>query len=195
MAAGSIKGSGFESVVADVVRLLEEGRFSRAQLNRRLAPHDLAYLDHTIMPSLWYPLDSYARLVAVLVHEEGGGDAAYVVRRGRRAAERLYKAGLYRQLDATLERWGETFGPLMESLGVAMFQGTHWTVEHRGADSKDASFHIEVLIPEDFPECARLSSQGFIEYLGGRARAGDAPVHCTSSRPEPTRMIFDTAPR
>jgi hypothetical protein len=194
MAAGSIKGSGFESVVADVVRLLEERRFTRAQLNRRLAPSDLTYLDSTIMPSLWYPLDTYARLVAVLVSEEGNGDAGYVVGRGRRAAERLYKAGLYRQLDATLDRWGETFGPLMESLGVAMFQGTHWTVEHRGDDPGDASFHIEVLIPEEFPECARLSSQGFIEYLGGRARGGDAAVRCTSSRPEPTRMVFETSP-
>ncbi len=194
MAAGSIKGSGFESVAADVVRLLEEGRFSRADLSRLLPPGDLSFLDCTVMPSLWYPLDTYGRLLDLLVREEGGGDPDYVVRRGRRAAECLYKAGLYRQLDATLDNGGEAFGPLMESLGLAMFEGTHWTVTHAGESANEGSFHIEVLVPEDFPECARWSSQGFIEYLGSRAQGGEAAVSCTSSRPEAMRMLFDTAP-
>jgi hypothetical protein len=116
------------------------------------------------------------------------------VRRGRRAAERLYKAGLYRQIDAALDDCGEAFGPLMESLGLALFQDTHWTVEHVGLARNQAHFQIEVLVPEDFPECARWSSQGFIEYLGGRAQGGEAGVRCTSSRPEPTRMLFETIP-
>jgi hypothetical protein len=192
MAVGSVKGSVLESVVADVVRLLEEGRLSRAELNRRLPRDDVAFLDSTIMPSLWYPLDAYARLVDVLVREDGGDAVDYLVRRGRRTAERLYKAGLYRQLDATLEHWGETFGALMETLGVAMFHGTHWTVTHVGEGAKDGSFHIEVMVPENFPECARWSSQGFIEYLGGRAQGGEAAVRCTSTRPEPTLLVFDT---
>ena len=49
-----------------------------------------------------------------------------------------------------------------------------------------------VAVKPGFPECARLTSQGFIEFLGSRARGDGRAVPVASSRPSPTRLIFDT---
>ena len=186
--AASIKGSGFESAVADVRRLLAEGRITREELAARLDEEDRRHLEGTIMPSLWYPLSTYDRLIRLLLEKEGAGDPGYLLERGRRAAERLYKAGLYRQLDATLERWGERFGVLMSSLGAAMFSDTRWQVGQVGETHR-----VEVEVPAEFPECARLTSQGFIEYLG--QRASGSPVRVASHRPLPTRVVYEVTRR
>lgn len=183
MHEAGIKGSGFESAVADVKRLLEEGRIGADAL----APDDRVYLEEQILPSSWYPLASYARFVELLLDCEGGGDVEYLVERGRLAAERLYHAGLYRRLEATIDRWGERFGPLMETLGAAMFSPTRWSVKRK--DDATSPTHIEVDVPADFPECARHSSQGFIEFLG--CRAAGARVVATSRRESPTKLVFD----
>jgi hypothetical protein len=183
MGESGIKGSGFESVVADVKRLLAEGRIGADGL----PPEDRVLLEEQVLPSSWYPLSSYARFAELLLACEGGGDVEYLVERGRRAAERLYQAGLYRQLEATIERWGERFGPLMETLGGAMFRETRWSVKR--ADDATSPTHIEVDVPADFPECARHTSQGFIEFLG--CHAAGARVVATSRRQSPTKVVFD----
>lgn len=186
MAEPAIKGSGFESAVGDLQRLLEEGRLDREELEARLEKRDLALLEEKVLPSLWYPLSSYERMCAVLLDVEGHGDVEYLVERGRRAADRLYRAGLYRQLDATVERWGERLGPLLSSLGEAMFRDTRWTVEVAPGGEH---FHVEVTVPPRFPECARHSSTGFMEFLGSHAAGFPAVVR--SSRPAPDRMVFE----
>lgn len=186
--AASIKGSGFESAAADVLRLVAEGRITREELAARLDDEDRRHLEGTVMPSMWYPLSTYDRLIRLLLEKEGRGDPAYLLERGRRAAERLYKAGLYRQLEATLERWGERFGGLMGTLGAAMFQDTHWKVERLGEVHR-----VEVEVPAEFPECARLTSQGFIEYFG--ERASGSPVRVASHRPLPTRVVYEVTRR
>lgn len=186
MSEPAIKGSGFESAVADLQRLAEEGRLDREELEARLEARDLAYLEEKILPSLWYPLSSYERMCDLLLAVEGRGDPEYLVDRGRRAADRLYRAGLYRQLDATVARWGERLGPLLSSLGEAMFRDTRWKVD---VAPEGGSFQVEVHLPPGFPECARHSSTGFIEFLG--SHASGAPVVVRSSRPSPDRMLFE----
>lgn len=190
MSEPSIKGSGFESAAADILRLVEEGRLSREELEARLQAKDLPYLDEKVMPSSWYPLDTYDRLVQILLELEGGGDVEYLVQRGRAAAERLIQAGLYQQLDATLERWGDKFGRIMSTLGSTMFSDTVWSVEKMGSEDE---YVVEVTVPGSFPDSARYSSQGFIEQLGSRAAKYDIEV--TSARSGPTRVSFRTSRR
>jgi len=184
-----IKGSGFESAVEDVKRLLERDRLDRDQLEARLEAEDLSYLEEKILPSSWYPLASYDRLIRILWDVEGRGDPEYLVERGRRAADRLYRAGLYRQLEATVERWGERLGPLMASLGQAMFRGTRWKVEVYPDRPESHTFHVDVDVPPEFPDCARHTAAGFIEFLASHSSGGSQRVE--SGRPSPTRVIFD----
>jgi hypothetical protein len=189
---GTIKGTGFESAVTDVQRLVSEGRISRAEVEANLSADERALLETRVLPSSWYSLATYDKLMQLLLEKEGGGDLAYFVERGRRAADRLCKAGLYRQLEATLARWGENFGPLMSTLGSAMFSDTEWKVERR-ADAGQSSHHIEVKIPAGFPDSARYAAAGFIEYLG--ARASGSSVAVRTSRPSAVRMHFEVLAR
>jgi len=189
MEQACIKGSGFESAVEDVKRLLERGRLDRDQLEVRLEAEDLAYLEDKILPSSWYPLASYDRFIRILLDLEGRGDPEYLVERGRRAADRLYRAGLYRQLEATVERWGERLGPLMASLGEAMFRGTRWKVEVYPDRPEGHAFHVDVDVTADFPDCARHTAAGFMEFLGSHASGVSQRV--TSTRPSRTRVTYD----
>src|SRR5262245_53084124 len=99
VAVPSIKGSAFLSVVEDLKGLVASGRIRRPELEIRLRASDLRILDDKVLPGLWYPLDTYRRLTEILLEIEGGGKPEYVVRRGARAAERLFAAGLYLQLE------------------------------------------------------------------------------------------------
>ncbi len=56
--------------------------------------------------------------------------------------------------------------------------------------SVEAYDKIEVAIPAEFPESARLTALGFIEFLAERT-AGH-PVRVLSERPSPDRMTFAT---
>jgi len=165
------------------------GRLDRDQLEARLEAEDLAYLEDKILPSSWYPLASYDRFIRILLDLEGRGDPEYLVERGRRAADRLYRAGLYRQLEATVERWGERLGPLMASLGEAMFRGTRWKVEVYPDRPEGHAFHVDVDVTADFPDCARHTAAGFMEFLGSHASGVSQRV--TSTRPSRTRVTYD----
>lgn len=193
MAEAKIKGSGFESAVADVNRLVAEGRLSPRELEANLSAEERAQLAQRVLPSSWYSLATYERLVQLLLEKEGGGDVEYLVERGRRAAERLYKAGLYRQLDATLERWGDKFGQLMETLGATMYSETKWTVERRGPEDGERYHCVEIAVPPAFPDCCRHTIAGFIEVLGSRA-AGQ-PMRVMSSRPSGSRIALEVRVR
>lgn len=192
MPEAAIKGSAFESAVSDLLALLESGRVTRAELEKLLTPADLECLDERVLPSSWYPLCTYERLLDVLVAREAGGDReAYLRERGRKAAQRLYEAGLYTQLEATLERWGERFGGLMSTLGAAIFRDTRWSLERTEDPGVEHSrYRITVEVPAEFPECARHTAQGFIELLGSRS-AGE-PIRVHSERPSKTRLVFTT---
>ncbi len=189
MSRAAIKGSALETAALDLRALLEEGRVSRAQLEETLKAEDLALIDDAVFASSWYPMGSYERMLAVLIAHEGADDPdAYLVERGRRSAERLYQAGLYSQLQATVERWGERFGPLMGTLGQAMFRDTRWRLEPDSAG--DGGYRIEASTPPDFPDCARLAAQGFIERLG--CYAAGVPIRVSSERPSSTLLVFRT---
>jgi hypothetical protein len=192
----SIKGTAFQAVVEDLRRLLEAGRISRGALEARLEAEDLRILDTKISAALWYPLASYARLSEILVEIEGGGRPGYVVERGARAAERLFAAGLYLQLErgevigakkrARGEGWTATEGNLVTSLAGAIFNVSRWRFE---IDPSDDRLHrIEVCDAEALPEVSRLAAQGFVEYTA--SRLSGTPIRVESERVGRDRIVF-----
>lgn len=194
MGVPSIKGTAFQSVVEDLQALVGAGRIARDELEARLPAEDLRLLEEKVLPGLWYPLASYRRLTEVLLQVEGGGRPEYVVRRGARAAERLFAAGLYLQLErgdeigrekrARGEGWTEREGNLVSSLAGAIFNVSRW----RFTVDSEAVHRIEVSEAEELPEVSRLAAQGFIEYTASRLAGG--PVRVSSQRPGRGRIVF-----
>lgn len=196
MAVPSIKGTAFQSVVEDLCRLREAGRLREDALAARLEAADLRLLDVKVLPGLWYPLASYARLTELLMELEGGGRSSYVVARGARAAERLFAAGLYQQLArgdemrekkaTTKERWSEQEANLMTSLAGAIFNVSRWryVIEPGMAGTS----RIEVTEAAALPEVSRWAAQGFVEYT--TTRLSGVTTRVTSERPALDRILF-----
>src|SRR5262245_39046333 len=192
----SIKGTAFQSVVEDVQGLLSAGRIRRAELEARLEAEDLRILDDKMLPGLWYPLATYRRLTEVLLEIEGGGKPDYVVRRGARAAERLFAAGLYLQLERGEEigarkrergeGWTAREGNLVASLAGAIFNVSRWRF---AVDPDEPAVHrIEASEAAELPEVSRLAAQGFVEYTA--SRLSGAPIRVTSERVGRDLIVF-----
>ena len=62
----TIKGTAFESAVVDLCALVESGRLTREELEVRLTPDEIGYLEGKISPGFWYPMKSYMRLLELI---------------------------------------------------------------------------------------------------------------------------------
>ena len=185
----AVKGTAIESVVADLNRLVQEGRISREELEAKLEAEDLEVLEQKIVPALWYPIGTYGRFVAMLFERDGQRSTEYLVERGRRAAERIKATGLYAQLSAEREGWGDRIGKILVSLGPAMFKDSAWSFEVLATNP--LRWRIEMRIPPSFPDLCRYSTQGFIDYLT-KIYSGSTLV--TSERSSPTLIVFRGEP-
>jgi hypothetical protein len=183
-----VKGSAIESVVADVLRLVEEGRLSRDALEVRLRAEDLEMLEHKVVPALWYPLGTYGRLMELLFEVEGRRSTEYLVERGRRAADRIRAMGLYAQLKGDWSTWGSRVGTILATLGPAMYKDTQWRIQLEPPGESGLRFRLEVDCPAEFPDVCRHPTQGFVAYLA-QLYAG-SPVRVRSERISPERMLF-----
>lgn len=182
-----VKGTAIASVVEDVNRLVQEGRLTRDALEARLEAADLEVLDQKIVPALWYPIGTYGRFVQVLFEVEGQRDPAYLIERGRRAADRIRATGLYSQLSAGRGDWGNRIGKILVSLGPAMFKDSVWTF-HLLSTAGPLRWRIEMDVTPDYPDLCRYSTQGFIDHLS--QHYGEGRVRVTSERSSPTRITF-----
>ena len=189
---GGVKGTAIESVVGDVNRLVESDRISRERLEVSLEAEDLELLEQKLLPSVWYSLGAYGRMTQLLYEVEGRGRLEYLYERGRRAAERIRGAGLYAQLTAARDRWGDSLGMMMVTLGPAIYRDTDWGFRLL-AGGAGMRFEIEISVPEVFPDVCRHTTQGFIEHAA--SHASGQPVAITSERVSPTRIVFVGATR
>lgn len=188
MTVPAINGTGFQSVAEDIQRLLDTRQLTQEELEAQLDPDDLIILESKVGPTAWVPVDTYRRVVDLLVAIEAHGDPeGYLFQRGWRAAERLHKAGLYSQFDATAEKWGMRVGKLLVTLGPALWNFTQWTFE-LGPGLPVRGFRLVVREAGPLPECARFTCHGFIEYLA-RSAAG-LTLRVTSERLPGGLIIF-----
>jgi hypothetical protein len=145
----------------------------------------VALLDEKVGGALWYPIDTYRRLLEVLRDVEGGAHPeAYLRQRGANAAQRLIDSGLYSQLHPSIARWGERAGRIMVTLGAVIYNFSRWT-----STVGEHGFQIEAHDAAPFPEVSRGIVEGFIEVITTLALGGG--VRVTSQRPTPDRLVFD----
>lgn len=188
MSATGIKGAAFESAVADILRLVDERRLTRGELEARLTIEDLGVLDVKVQPAQWYPLDTYGRLTEMLLRTEGGGRIEYLLERGRNAARRLEASGVYSQISATEKTWGARVGDIMASLGPAMFRNTEWVCRINMNGEEMRGFEVALSVSEDFPDICRHAIQGFIGHLAGLAV--DMKFRIGSRRASPSEILI-----
>jgi hypothetical protein len=182
----SIKATGFQSASDDLARLVQAGRISRLQVDARLDADDLRYLDKQLAATTWVPIATYARVIEILVELEANGrPEAYLHGRGVRSGERLHKAGLYRQFQASTETWGIRVGKIVTTMAAVLYNFTRWNFE---AGAEHGLFRITLDDAADFPEVSRFTTQGFIEYTSHVISGGKERLR--SERPTRDRIIY-----
>jgi hypothetical protein len=183
----SIKGAAFQAVPADVNRLLERGRLSAAELEVRLTPDDMRILREEILSGSWYSIETYKRLLDLLVEFEGGRQPErYLMKRGVDAAKRILAMGIYDHLEAARRAvgrspsdWCAQVGRVMMTLSNAMFSVSQWKFVAHQDQSRPFSIHVSEA--EAIPDSTRILLQGFIEHVFNKF--SDAPTRVKSSRP------------
>jgi len=186
----AIKGTAFVSAISDLEELLASGRLTREALEARLRAEDLEIIDGKILPSSWYPIETYGRVLDVLGDAHGGG-VQYHVQRGRRAAERLLRSGIYRQLDRAIEQRTtkdeNSLIGLMLTVGRTLYNFGDWEVVRDGGRGK--TFRFEIRDAAALPEAGRFAVQGFVEWavehIIGTGRRVD------SRRPRPDVVVVE----
>ena len=187
MTIPSIKGTAYLSAHADVNALVARGAIPRDALEVALEAEDLRLLGEKVMPSAWYPIASYHRLLQVLCDKEAKGDVTgYLIARGEKAGERIAGTGIYQQLDTNVETLGVRTGRIVVTVAGLIYNFTRWQFEREGATV--GHFSIRVEEATDFPEAARFTTQGFIQYTS--TRIVGRPMVATSERPLPSRILF-----
>jgi len=185
-----IKGTAFVSAVTDLQEMLDSGRLSREQLELRLRPEDVEILDSKILPGDWYPIESYGRIVDLLGDVDGGG-AAYHLRRGRRAAERLLHSGIYRQLDKAVEQRAEKdrsqLIAIMLTVGRTLYNFGSWEILRDQSSERVLRFELRQM--SALPENARITIQGFVDWAAEHILEQRTRVE--SRRAHGDRILFD----
>jgi len=187
MTIPSIKGTAFLSAHDDVNALLERGAVSRDEIEVTLEAEDLRLLDEKILPSTWYPIATYDRLLRLLCDKEANGRVQpYLIARGEKAGDRIAATGIYQQLGTNTEALGVRTGRVVVTVAGLIFNFTSWHFEREGATI--GHFSIRVEEATDFPEVARFTTQGFIQNAS--TRIVGRPMRATSERPLPSRILY-----
>ena len=185
MPQAHIKGSILVAVTDDLCQLVESGRLSREELEARLEARDLELLDSKIQPALWYPIDSYDRLLRLLVDVEDPGNPAELLRsRGRKAAARLAEAGLYVQLQGDSKPASLDLAQIKRTLSLwgAMVDFSRWSCVLETEQPR--VFRIEVSEATRFPWVLRQANEGFLAGVFSGLAQREVRVELEDERPD-----------
>jgi hypothetical protein len=183
----SIKASAFQTLSNELERWLAEGRLTQGELEERVRPGDLPYLQKQLAASSWVPVDTCARVLDVLVEFRANGSRADFLRaEGVRSASELHQRDLYKQFDASLAEWGEQAGNVLVSLGAVVYNFASWSYQRAAAGIPD---RVIVTGATELPEIIRFTTEGFIEYMW-KSVLGAVDVFVTSARPAPDEIVF-----
>jgi hypothetical protein len=185
----SIKGSAFQSVQADVQRLVDQGDLDLDEVGEELTAKDRDWLDAFVTPVSWMPISTYGRLLELLARAEGGDDPIdYLRARGREAGKRLL-GGAYQgfaRASSNLDLKG-----VQIVIGVArlLYDFMHW----EAAALPNGSFEIRVSEAKEFPNTALHTAEGFLE-LYAELTSGQRPT-IASTRPSADTIRILVTPR
>jgi hypothetical protein len=175
MSEPSIKGSTFQGVIDDLHQAITQGQISLEDAEARLGSAELPFLDREAKanPASWYSIESYRRIVELLLDVVGGGDDAYLIERGAKSAVRLRDAGVYQQVEYVgriNESRRNTQDTLVElqrqlrlivTLARSIYNFGEWDVEVEGD-----LLRVVVTDARSLPNIAVLTIVGFMNKMG-----------------------------
>lgn len=158
----SIKGSAFQSVQADIQRLIDRGDLDLEEIGEDLTAKDRAWLDAFVTPVSWMPIATYGRLLELLAQLEGGENPVEYLRgRGREAGKRLL-GGAYQGFARA--SGGLDLKGVQIVIGVARMLYDFMKWEARALPG--GAFEVLVREARDFPTPALHTAEGFLELYG-----------------------------
>jgi hypothetical protein len=184
----SIKGSAFQSVQADILRLIDAGDLDLDEVDEGLTAKDRDWLDAFVTPVSWMPIATYGRLLALLARVNGGDDPIdYLRGRGREAGKRLL-GGAYQGFARASN--GLDLKGVQIVIGVAklLYDFMQW----EATALPNGSFAITVRDAREFPDAALHTAEGFLE-LYGELTSGKRPTIASTRPTSDTIRILVTA--
>ena len=190
----AIRGNTFLLAAEDLLSLIARGEITRMAVEVELRQEDLVLLDSKPAAFAWVPIGSYARVLDILLRVEGGGDVAYLRRRGARAAERGFDSGVFAQL-----RHGAVIGELTESSGKPVFKeldgrlmaslsGSIFNFGAWGFRDTGECYEVEARNVTPMPDSTRYAIEGFLEVMTARTSLHEVRVR--SRRMGSDRIVF-----
>jgi len=200
-AKACVRGSLFAQEVAGVLELIESGRLARSELESALTGDELKLVDDAdTAPRQWYDVHTVDKLLTLMAGQSGVTLPEFCRMRGARAAEALWKSGVYQQLEyldrtqapdaSDSESRAQAFGRdlrLIVSLSKNMFNFTQWTV--RRDPDNPRRFQIEISQARDFSDLQADCTDGFVNWAAAR---GEKRRMWEWSRPAPDLVLFST---
>jgi hypothetical protein len=199
MSAPQTKGILLAPVVADVLKLVEDGRISREDLVAELGEEARKVVQDGVSPVSWYAAEVYRDLARVLMKLEGKGpgDFAHIQQRGERAGKRLVESGLYQQIQylrRTTAKRGKAWVSredferslrLIVSMQASLTKGGTWTVEQDPAHAD----RVQIVLTdvEGMPEETAHATCGI---LSGISLHGGSGFAWRYERPAPDRIVY-----
>ncbi len=198
MSEPSIKGTTFQGVIDDLHAAVAQGVVSIEEAEARLDPAEVPFLDPETKanPASWYSIESYRRMVELLLDVVGNGDLAYLTGRGEQAAIRLRDAGVYQQVEYVgriNEARGDRENTLAElkrqlrlivTLARSIYNFGEWDVEVDGEQLR-----VVVTDARALPDISVLTIEGFMNQMSEFSDS-PTPARWTSCRPSVSRIEF-----
>ncbi|HBZ68919.1 MAG TPA: hypothetical protein DEP35_03900 [Deltaproteobacteria bacterium] len=175
-AAASIKGTIFAVAVEAISKLLADGQISQEDLERRLLPGDLPWLEQQIFASGWYDIALYCRFQKALCDLTTDGGERGLLEMGARSAEKLIQASRYQQLDhlrhtelakerdpqKRFQAFGRDLRRLL-TLSSSVYNFSRWQIQ---VDPQHVDRYVlEISDAAAFPDVWLWTNQGFINRM------------------------------
>jgi len=182
----SLKGITMQYAVQRLLVHRESGKLTEDVIEARLEPDDREILDLRIVATLWYPIDSYDRIMLLLRDIEGGMGEEWWIQFGEEHALELLRFSPVQMIMRGARSFGSRAGMVLIKLAKLYFNFGKWNFE--GDDLE--SFTVEVRETAPMSEPCRLIVLGFIRHLMREFMGHDVPI--VSERPARDVIIFRT---
>ena len=184
-----VKGSLMLGVVVMVRRHRKEGLVSPGQLAARLSQGALRMLEEKVDIGRWYPIQVFSELLDLDWEVGGQRDPKYMREEGEQAAERLFRSGIYQQLNYAerVERVRAREALIRQARLITTITGTLYNFLEFKVRLDGNELEVHYGNAQAFSEALRFTTEGFMNQINRRQRSS---AQWSSKRVQPDLVIF-----
>jgi hypothetical protein len=185
MGVPSIKGVALQFLLDTIEQRIAEGRIDRAAFESMLGDEELKIIDSEILPGLWYPIESYGRMLELALKMEGRPREQWA-EAGFEAAQSVLSNEAYGRLVEDAAKRGKRSGFALMHVVPLFLNFSSWSYEQDPGDG--SVYHVNVTQAESLPRALVALLEGVMSYLSQRVRGNRLKV--SSERLGPDRILF-----